>query len=391
MLNRRTLRIKAMQAIYAYMQAEGSDYLMALDMIEDDFAPDLNSMEVQNKQLLEGKKQIGTLLFKEWYKTRQFDTEETDKEILQSVNSAVAFYQNQVKKDFKFFGNQMLTAVENIYDHYLAILALAGEIVKQINNEEIKKATRFTEKKDINLQRLTENKVIQQLLANKSLQQLIIRRSISWEGDADLITQFYRTVLKQDETIQAYVLSEEEHTFEADKELAKYLFKTLIFKDKNLQAWFEEHDLNWQENKAIVKSLVMKTIKMIEETTDENLALLDLSTNWEDDKAFFEELYDKTLEDDEKYEAMISAGVKNWDIERVAVIDKIILKMALCEMHIFRSIPVKVTINEYIEISKLYSTPKSKQFINGVLDKLAQDLTDAGTIRKSGRGLMDNK
>ena len=391
MLNRRTLRIKAMQAIYAYMQAEGSDYLMALDLIEDDFAPDLNSMEVQNKQLLEGKKQIGTLLFKEWYKTRQFDTEETDKEILQSVNSAVNFYQKQVKNDYKFFGNQMLTAVENIYDHYLAILALSGEIVKQLENEEIKKATRFTEKKDLNLQPLAENKVIQQLLANKSLQQLIIRRSISWEKDADLITQFYRTVLKQDETIQAYVLKTEEHTFEEDKELAKYLFKTLIFKDKNLQAWFEEHDLNWLENKAIVKSLVMKTIKMIEETTDENLALLDLSTNWEDDKAFFEELYHKTLEDDAKYEAMISAGVKNWDIERVAVIDKIILKMALCEMHIFRSIPVKVTINEYIEISKLYSTPKSKQFINGVLDKLAQDLSDSGSIRKSGRGLIDNK
>ena len=391
MLNRRTLRIKAMQAIYAYMQAEGSDYLMALDMIEDDFAPDLNSMEVQNKQLLEGKKQIGSLLFKEWYKTRQFDTEETDKEILHSVNGAIAFYQNQVKKDFKFFGNQMLSAVENIYDHYLAILALASEIVKQIQKEEVKKATRFTEKKDLNLQRLTENKVIQQLLNNKSLLQLIIRRSISWEGDADLISQFYRTVLKQDETVQAYILKPEEHTFEEDIDLAKYIFKTLIFKDKNLQAWFEEHDLNWQENKAIVKSLVMKTIKMIEETTDENLALLDLSTNWEDDKAFFEELYHKTLEEDEKYEAMIVGGVKNWDIERIAIIDRIILKMALCEMHIFRSIPVKVTINEYIEISKLYSTPKSKQFINGVLDKLAQDLTDSGSIRKSGRGLIDNK
>ncbi len=158
-----------------------------------------------------------------------------------------------------------------------------------------------------------------------------------------------------------------------------------------MQAWFEEKDFNWQENKPIVKSLVLKTIKLIEETTTESLALLDLSTNWEDDKAFFEELYEKTVADDAKYEAMIAAGVKNWDIERVAVIDKIILKMALCEMHIFRSIPVKVTINEYIEISKLYSTPKSKQFINGVLDKLAQDLTESGQIRKTGRGLIDNK
>ncbi|HSI91099.1 MAG TPA: hypothetical protein VK927_08280, partial [Adhaeribacter sp.] len=131
-----------MQAIYAYMQAEGSDFQLALDRIEEDFAPDLNSMEVQDRKMLEGKKQIATLLFKEWYQTRQFDTEETDKEILESVNGAIAFYQNQSKKDFKFFGNQMLNAVEKIYDHYLIILMLAGELVKMTEGEEVKKATR---------------------------------------------------------------------------------------------------------------------------------------------------------------------------------------------------------------------------------------------------------
>ena len=171
----------------------------------------------------------------------------------------------------------------------------------------------------------------------------------------------------------------------------KHIFKNIIFKEKNLQSLFEEQDLNWVENKAIVKSLVNKTIKIFSEEEEESLGLLDLSANWEDDKAFFEELYFQTVQDDEKYEAMIAASVKNWDVERVALLDKIILKMALCEMHIFRSIPVKVTINEYIEISKLYSTPKSKQFVNGVLDKMAQELTTKGEIRKSGRGLIDNK
>jgi N utilization substance protein B len=390
MLNRRTLRIKAMQAVYAYMQAEGSDYLLALDKIEEDFAPDLNSMEVQDKQMLEGKKKIASLLLKEWYDTRSFDTEETDKEILSSVNNAVTYYQAQIKKDFKHFGNQMLNAVENIYDHYLAMLLIPAELVKLIDKEEIKKATRFTEKKDLNLQRLAGNKVLEKIRENKALQDLIIRRSISWEKDADTILQFYKNVLKQDETIQAYI-NGPEPTFEEDKELAKYLFKTLFFKNEIIQSWFEEQDLNWGENKQIVKSLVMKTVKSIEETTDENMALLDLSTNWEDDKAFFEELYHKTVEDHEKYDKMIGASVTNWDIERVALIDKIILEMALCEMHIFRSIPVKVTINEYLEIAKLYSTPKSKQFINGVLDKLAQELTESGVIRKSGRGLIDNK
>jgi N utilization substance protein B len=130
---------------------------------------------------------------------------------------------------------------------------------------------------------------------------------------------------------------------------------------------------------------------MLDEAADENLVLMSLSANWQDDKEFAESLYKQTLADDAKYEQLIAESVQNWDVERVALTDKILLKMALCEMHLFRAIPVKVTINEYIEISKIYSTPKSKQFVNGILDKLAQDLTASGAIRKSGRGLLDNQ
>ena len=123
---------------------------------------------------------------------------------------------------------------------------------------------------------------------------------------------------------------------------------------------------------------------MLDEAADENLELMALSANWPDDKEFAETLYRETLAADDEYEKLIADSVQNWDVERVALIDKIILKMALCEMQLFRSIPVKVTINEYIEISKLYSTPKSKQFVNGILDKLAQDLTASGAIRQVG-------
>ena len=118
---------------------------------------------------------------------------------------------------------------------------------------------------------------------------------------------------------------------------------------------------------------------------------MNLSANWQDDRDFAETLYKQTLADDAKSEKLIAESTQNWDVERVALLDKIILKMALCEMQLFRGIPVKVTINEYIEISKIYSTPKSKQFVNGVLDKLAQDLAASGDIRKSGRGLLDNQ
>ncbi len=391
MLNRRTLRIKAMQAIYAYMQAQGSDYLLALDQIGADFAPDLNSMEVQDKKLLEGKKQIATLLFKEWHETKQFGTDETDKEIIGAVNRAIGWYQNQLKKDYRYYGNQMIGAVERIYDHYLATLQILQLLVSLIEEEEEKKEKRFTEAKGPDVKQFLRNRVVKRILENKSYQEHIIRRSISWGSDISEIRLAYKNVLKQDEAFLNY-LALPEPTLEDDLEVTKHIFKNIIFKEKNLQSLFEEQDLNWFENKAIVKSLVNKTVKLFgEEPQEEDLKLLDLSANWEDDKAFFEELYHQTLQDDEKYEALISGSVKNWDVERVASLDKIILKMALCEMHIFRSIPVKVTINEYIEISKLYSTPKSKQFVNGVLDKMAQELTTSGDIRKSGRGLIDNK
>ncbi|AKQ46965.1 NusB antitermination factor [Rufibacter radiotolerans] len=390
MLNRRILRIKAMQAIYAYVQAEGSDYLLALDLIADRFAPDLMAIEAQDRKKLEGQKQIASLMFKEWYKTRQFDTEEKDREILDAAQAAVNFYQNSLRKDLKYFGTQMVNAVEEIYDRYLLTLALMQEIVYLIEGEEKKAATRFTQRQDADLHPLINNKAVQKLLQNKFLEQRIIRRNLSWAGEQELIQKIYRNNLKNDPEILAW-LETPEPTYEQDHDLLKHIFKNLIFKDENLQALFEEKDLNWVENKSVVKNLVNKSIKMLEENTDENLPLLDLSPSWEDDKAFFEELYHETLKDDEKYEKMIADSVQNWDVERVALLDKIILKMALCEMHIFRSIPVKVTINEYIDISKVYSTPKSKQFINGVLDKLSQDLISSGAIRKSGRGLLDNK
>ncbi|OKL40728.1 transcription antitermination factor NusB [Pontibacter flavimaris] len=390
MLNRRTLRIKAMQAIYAYQQAVSSDYLLALDQINEDFAPDLNSMEVQDRKLLEGRKQMATLMFKEWYEKQEFDAEGADKDAIDAVNRAIVFYKNATKKDLRYYGNQMLSAVERIYDHYLGTLQILQVVVSLIEEEEEKKANRFTASEGPDTTAFLRNVVVQRLLQSKSYQDSIIRRNISWGSDISEIRAVYKNILKKDEVFLSYV-SQPAHTLEEDAEVVKHIFKNIIFKEKNLQSLFEEQDLNWVENKSIVRSLVNKTVKIFAEEAEEEKQLLDLSANWEDDRAFFEDLYFQTVEQDEKYEAMIAASVKNWDVERVALLDKIILKMALSEMYIFRSIPVKVTINEYIEISKLYSTPKSKQFINGVLDKMAQELTAKGDIRKSGRGLIDNK
>lgn len=133
----------------------------------------------------------------------------------------------------------------------------------------------------------------------------------------------------------------------------------------------------------------MKTITGTEEESDEILP--DLALNWEEDKEFFQEIYNLTVASEKEYSELIATTTKNWDVERIALTDRVILIMALSEMVNFSSIPTKVSINEYIDISKTYSTPKSKQFVNGLLDTLSKELTESGKIRKSGRGLIDNK
>jgi transcription antitermination protein NusB len=224
---------------------------------------------------------------------------------------------------------------------------------------------------------LAGNSILKLISANKE-----IKARSAWDHSG--LSNIYKLV-KEDKDLAAM----KSKSLEEEKKLINQIYK-IVLKDKDMMSFFEDRDFNWAENRSIVKNLVLKTIKAIEEK-DVSLNLLALSTNWEEDKIFFKELYDKTIAGDKELEQIVTEKVKNWDIERVAVLDRVILKLAISEMMNFPSIPVKVTINEYIELSKLYSTPKSKQFINGILDTASGELLKNGKIRKSGRGLIDNK
>ncbi|TGD78587.1 transcription antitermination factor NusB [Hymenobacter wooponensis] len=394
MLNRRTLRIKVMQALYAYHQAVGSDFLLATDQIADTFAPDLNSPEPQDRKQLQGQRKMAEVIFKEWHKNGQEPESTDDKDVNDAVKDAISYYRKAVAKDGTFYGGQMVQAAESIHDQYIHLLNIPEALLQVIEEEKVRDSRRFTAAKEplLDATRLQENQVIEKLINNIQLQDLTIRRSLKWHGEEELdaLRSAWRNEMKQDPELLSY-LAAPAGNYAEDQEILKHIYKTFVFKGESLPAYIEEDDLNWEENRPIVKNLVVKTIKMLDEAADENLVLMSLSANWQDDKEFAESLYKQTLADDAKYEQLISESVQNWDVERVALTDKILLKMALCEMHLFRAIPVKVTINEYIEISKIYSTPKSKQFVNGILDKLAQDLTASGAIRKSGRGLLDNQ
>ena len=205
------------------------------------------------------------------------------------------------------------------------------------------------------------------------------------------IKEWFREYVKPHEAYQDY-LKINQPTLEEDNAILQLILKKIIFKNDPILSFYYEKDLSWSENKSIVRSLALKVLKNAEENqVKEDFTLPEIAINWEEDKEFFQNIFNLTVENEEEFRDLIANKTKNWDIERVASTDKIIITMALTEMSNFPSIPTKVSINEYIDISKTYSTPKSKQFVNGLLDVLSKELTESGKIRKSGRGLLDNK
>ena len=398
MLNRRLLRIKVMQSLYSYHQAVGADLLLAQDRIAAAFEPDLTAKEAPDRRMLEGQRKMGEAQLRDWYRTGNTPEKTDDKAVDKAVTDAINSFQNQVKKDGEFYGGQLLVGAESIHDQYLHLLNLPAALLGVLEEEQGREERRRLGPREdaLDATRMHQNKTIAKLMANEQLQTQTIRRKLAWEGTEEL--EALRAAwgeMKADETLRAYLtgknIDQPEMDYDTDLEILRHLYKDFVFKGEALPRQLESDDLNWEENRPIVRNLVLKTLKMLPFAAEPTQELMNLSANWADDREFAETLYQQTLIEADKMEKLIGGSVQNWDVDRVALLDKIILKMALTEMQLFRGIPVKVTINEYIEISKLYSTPKSKQFINGILDKLAQDLAASGDIRKSGRGLLDNQ
>jgi N utilization substance protein B len=271
----------------------------------------------------------------------------------------------------------------------LLLLTELSEYVQQEEEERQHRQMRPqpTPKREL---KFRHNQVIKLLKEHQPLEKEAIRRGLNWGAERGFVKELYKEAVKKEQGYIEYTQLADA-SFEEDKKIVSHIAKNIIFKHELSGNFFQMLDLSWPENKDVLKSMVTKTIKNIEEGNPGSLELLDLAINWEDDRDFFANLYKITIENDEQYEEMVSGKTKNWDVERVAALDKILLKMAIAEIMHFPSIPVKVTINEYIELSKVYSTPKSKQFVNGMLDAISAELTARGLVKKSGRGLIDNK
>jgi N utilization substance protein B len=385
MVNRRTLRIKALQALYALRQVERSNHQLALDRIAEAFKPDLDSMTPEAPQKLEGMRRLAVLQFEDLIHQRTSD-EEIPVSSRRVANEALHWYRDENRDARRRVLRRSVEEVEEIYDHYLRVLLLIIELGDEARLVDERK--QFNVGDEVPTTPFSRNAFVQALAASTDLQREVLRRRVEWSGDDRLllIRPFFRE-LRSDETFLAYC-RQGRHTEEEDAALLMHIVKKVIFKNERLKAYFEESDLRWSEDKDIVRSLVVRTIKTFEEGT---LTIQALSPNWEDDKVFFQDLLKLALDHEAEYEGLVTAQIQNWDAERVALTDRLLLTLAVAELLHFPSIPVKVTINEFIEVAKEYSTPKSGQFLNGVLDTLAIKLREQGTLRKSGRGLIDNR
>jgi transcription antitermination protein NusB len=394
MLNRRTLRIKAMQNLYAFNQNKSSDYYQALDLIKDTFEPEWKSVESELEGL-KADRDKALSVFKECFEKDELLTNEPLSErVKEVIGQAFDYYHNLVRKDYEYFRSSMINDAERTFDLHLWILELLVQFSEFVNIDVLEKEKKYSTLNQSYVKSSTElnlynNRAIKIFREDRSLQMMIKDRKISWQKHKDEVWHWYKEIVKKSDPYQEYIKIANP-TFEEDKRVVNQIIKSIIFKNEQIEAFMEDQDLFWQEDKIIIKSMLVRTIKNMKEN-EELLELTVLSNNWEDDKLYFKQLFEHTIRNQNDYEKILVGKVKNWEIDRIAALDYILLQMAMNEMINFPSIPIKVTINEYIEISKLYSTPKSKHFINGILDVVATELVADGVIRKSGRGLIDNK
>uniref|UniRef100_UPI0040487114 transcription antitermination factor NusB n=1 Tax=Algoriphagus sp. TaxID=1872435 RepID=UPI0040487114 len=393
MLNRRILRVKAFQNLYAYEQCKGSNLNLAKDYIRESFLPDLNSMEVQDKAALSREAEEAIAIFEQNVeKNQKLIAVDASEKVKKIALAAVKQVQEANEKDRLFLLKNMVVSAERIPQLYLLAIELLQAFAKHVGKEVAKKQKLAGDNVVVgNELNLVNNQVLKRLRESTEYQAALTKNGVHLEDLELEIKEWFREYIKPAEAYQQY-LSLPQPQLNQDFEVVDELLKKIIFKNEVILTFFAEKDLNWTENKSVVRSLAAKVLKnaaLGEEKPWEPLP--EIAMNWEEDKEFFENIFNFTIENDINSRVLIAEKTKNWDIERLAFTDKVIISMALAEMIHFPSIPVKVTINEYIDISKTYSTPKSKQFVNGLLDVLAKELTEKGQIRKSGRGLLDNK
>ena len=288
--------------------------------------------------------------------------------------------QNQ-DNDLATVEKELSFSLKKAYDLYFFLLRLMVEITEwQRQKLDMAKHKYLPTQEELNPNlRLVQNRFIAQLMHNKTFISYTEENAISWVNNREIIKHLLGTILESD--IYKEYISSANDDYEEDKEFWRKILKQVICQNENFLQDLEDMSIYWNDDLGIIETFVLKTIRRFEEENGEDQELFPMFKN-EDDREFAIQLLRASLLNENEYNAEINKYLKNWDMERIAGMDMVILRTAIAEIFNFPTIPTTVTLNEYIEIAKAYSTPKSAIFINGILDAMVKNLKAENKLLK---------
>ena len=298
------------------------------------------------------------------------------------VQLSYAYYQNG-SKNIDTAEKELMFSLSKAYDMYNYLLALIVGITREARRHvEVAEARAKREGTALPSTKFIYNRFALQLEQNKMLNDFMESQKKSWDDQPEFLKKIYLQIA--DSEIYKEYMDSADDDYQTDRELWRKLYRTLIQDNADLDALLEEQSLYWNDDKEVVDTFVLKTIKRFDEKNSASQELLP-EYDSEEDKDYARKLFRATILNGEEYQHYMSEASRNWDFSRLAYMDIVIMQIAIAEMMTFPSIPVSVTINEYVELAKLYSTPRSAGYINGMLDAIAHHLVETGRLMKQMR------
>lgn len=296
-------------------------------------------------------------------------------------------YDKSSEKDLELQIKYFLKSNQNFYKLYITCFSLFRELLVFSKNLHLKNKKKYLNNEDdVSLDKFCENLILNQIFESEYLNQKINDFKIDyWSNHSELISSIWKDIIESE--ISLKYLRNPSNSFEIDQSFLVNIYRKSIAPNKKLYEFFEDNEISWINDLPLVNSLVLSSIKNMKKTSKKFPFMKDIYKNKEDAN-FGVQLIRKVIENKSFLEDEISKVTLNWDNDRIAQIDLLLLQMCLTEFLYFKSIPVKASINEYLEIAKEYSSKKSNVFINGILDKLSKNYIEDGTLKKNKRGLQ---
>jgi N utilization substance protein B len=282
---------------------------------------------------------------------------------------------------------ELMFSIGKTYDlyHYLLLLVLE---ISDIAGDKIDQALqkRMPTPEDLNPQRrFVDNQVIAQLRKNLAFKNYLTSKKLSWINNSHIPRILYGKMIGWD--VYEEYMKNETHNYQSDKKFVIRLITQLFSESEDLGSNLEEQSIFWNDDMEYISAMVEKTLKKFKTDSGENTQLMPLFKN-EEDEEFVKILFRKAIINQKKCSELIDKNTTNWEVERIALMDILVMQLAITEILEFPEIPVKVTLNEYIEIAKYYCTSKSSTFVNGILDNIVKEIREEGLFSKFGRGLV---